>query len=109
MQLQTVLDTLHEYVCHVEAVAALLTATLHPALFVHDATLDNTVSDCLPHNILCIFFAVKMQFATDVMEGDTRVQEGELVDTCFNDILTEAADECTRLESSRCWTLCQHA
>ena len=74
MQLQTVLDTLHEDVRDIKPVPALLRATLHPALLMHDVSVNDAIPNRLSDNILRIFFRVQVQLDADIAEADTSVR-----------------------------------
>ena len=58
----------------------------------HDAAFDDAVADGLPDDVFCVLLGVEVKFDTDVAEGDTGVREGKTTDTCFDDVLTEAAN-----------------
>lgn len=93
MQLQAIPNPPREHIANLRAISALLATALHPPLLVHDAPLDDTISDGLAHNVLGVFLRVEVQLNADVAEGDARVREGEPADTCFYDILTKADDK----------------
>lgn len=73
VQLEAVLNTAHEDFADLEAVAALLGAALQPALLVRDVTVNDTVTNRLADDILCVFFRVKMELDADIPERDARV------------------------------------
>ena len=58
----------------------------------NNPTFDDAISNGLPDDIFRVFFGIKVKFDTDVAEGDTGVREGKTTDTCFDDVLTEAAN-----------------
>jgi hypothetical protein len=62
MQLQTIPDTSAEHLADFRTVPVLSSFTLHPAFLVDDATLDNTVSDSLSDDILCVLFGIQVKF-----------------------------------------------
>ena len=58
-----------------------------------DGRIDHTVLDRLTDDVLGVLFRVEVELEANVPQRYARVGEGELADTCFNYILSEARDE----------------
>jgi len=90
MQLQAVPNPTREHLTDFRSVPSLLPATLHPAFFMHNTTLDDAITNCLSNDILSILFRVQVQFDAYVTQRDARVRKRETTDTRFDHILPEA-------------------
>jgi hypothetical protein len=60
MQLQAVSNATREHLVNFRPISRLLPTAFHPAFLMHDATLDDTIANCLPDNVLGILFGVQM-------------------------------------------------
>jgi hypothetical protein len=90
MQLQAVPNPTREHFTNFRSVPSLLPATLHPALLMHDTTLDDTITNCLSDNIFGILFRVQVQFDAYVAQRDAGIRKRETADARFDHILPEA-------------------
>ncbi len=63
----------------------------------HDAALDDSVSDRLSNNVLGVLLRVKVKLDTDVSERDPRVGQREPSDPSLDNILPQSHDEGVRL------------
>lgn len=63
----------------------------------HDAALNDAISDSLPYDVLGVFFRVEVELDTDVAQGDAGVGEGEMPDPGLDDVLAEAEDKAVGL------------
>jgi hypothetical protein len=90
MQLQAIPNSTREHLTNFRSVPSLLPATLHPALLMHDTTLDDTITDCLSDNIFSILLRVQVQFDANVAQRDAGVRKRETADARFDHILPEA-------------------
>ena len=68
VQLQTVRYSFSKDLADLRPVPTFLSIAFHPSLLVHNATLDDTVSDGFTDNILCIFLGIQMELETNISE-----------------------------------------
>ena len=73
MQLQTIPDTSAEHFADFRTVPVLSSFTFHPTFLMDDPTLDDTISDSLSDNILCVLFGIQMKFQADITQRNARI------------------------------------
>lgn len=78
------------------AIRVLLAATLHPALLMHNAALNDTVPNRLAHDILRVLLRVQVKLDTNIPQRDARVRERQAADARLDHVLAQAQDERVR-------------
>ena len=69
MKIQTKTDTPREHFADFRSIATLLCATLHPALFMHNASLDDAVPDRFSNDVFCVLLRIQVELDADISKG----------------------------------------